>query len=39
MEFSGSLPGPGMEEALEELSRSTSYLRVLGNFKNSLTEG
>ena len=39
MEFSGSLTGPGMEEALEELSRSTSYLRVLGNFKNSLTEG
>ena len=28
-----------VEEALEELSRSTSYLRVLGNFKNSLTEG
>ena len=28
-----------VEEALEELSRSTSYLRILGNFKNSLTEG
>ena len=36
LEFTGSLTGPGMEKALEELAQATSYLRILGNFKNSL---
>jgi chorismate mutase/prephenate dehydratase len=36
LDFAGSLQAPGMEQALEDLARSTAYLRILGNFKNSL---
>lgn len=36
LEFTGSLTAPGMDAALEELSRSTSYLRILGNFQSNL---
>ncbi|OUQ78224.1 prephenate dehydratase [Flavonifractor sp. An100] len=36
LEFSGSLTGAGMDAALQELSQATSYLRVLGNYKNSI---
>lgn len=36
LEFMGSLSGAGMDEALKELAQSTSYLRILGNFKSSI---
>ena len=36
LEFSGNLAGSGMDRALQELSQSTSYLRVLGNYKSSI---
>ena len=36
LEFTGSLNGPGMDAALQELSQATAYLRVLGNYKNSI---
>ena len=36
LEFTGSLTAPGMDAALEELSRSTAYLRILGNFRNNI---
>ena len=36
LEFTGSLNGPGMDAALQELSQATAYLRVLGNYKSSI---
>lgn len=36
LEFTGSLAAPGMDAAMEELAQATSYLRILGNFKNSI---
>ncbi len=36
IEFTGSLTAPGMDQALQELSRAAAYMRILGNFRTSL---
>lgn len=36
VEFTGSLTAPGMDQALQELARSTAYLRILGNFRGNI---
>ncbi len=37
IDFTGSLTAPGMETALQDMSRTAAYLRVLGNYRTSLS--